>query len=119
VDTLVKDEIIVVEGRVSKDDFSGGFRMNAQKVMTLAEAKTRFARGIQVSLRGPDENICKALQSTFVPYRNGSDLVWIDYSNTRARVRLELPEEAGVKACEELIAALGELEVVSDARLVY
>jgi DNA polymerase-3 subunit alpha len=118
-DMLTKDEIIVVEGRVSVDDFSGGFRMSAQKIMTLAAAKSRFARGIQVSLRGPDEEICRALKSTFVPYKNGSDLVWLDYSNSRARVRLELKEESGVKACEELVAALGELDVVTDARLVY
>jgi len=118
-DMLNKDEIIVIEGRVANDDFSGGFRMTAQKIMTLSEAKSRFARGIQVSLRGPNEEIYPALKSTFIPYRSGSDLVWLDYSNARARVRLELTEECGVKACEELVAALGELDVVTDARLVY
>jgi len=109
----------VIEGRVSNDDFSGGFRMTAQKIMTLSEAKCRFARGVQVSLRGPNDAICPALKSTFIPYRSGSDLIWLDYSNARARVRLELTEECGVKACEELVAALGELDVVTDARLIY
>jgi DNA polymerase-3 subunit alpha len=118
-DLLVKDSIIVIEGRVSKDNFSGGFRMTVQKVMTLSEAKSRFAKGIQISLRGPDDSICSSLQSTFVPYQNGSAQVWLDYSNTRARVRMELGEEWNVKACEELVAALGELEMVSEARLVY
>ncbi len=118
-DMLNKDEIIVIDGRVSTDDFSGGYRMTAQKVMTLSDAKSRFARGIQVSLRGPDEDICAALQSTFLPYRNGSDLVWLDYSNARARARLELSEDYSVKACAELVAALNELETVSDARLIY
>ncbi len=118
-DMLNKDEFIVIEGRVANDDFSGGFRMTAQKIMTLSAAKSRFARGIQVSLRGPNEEIYPALKSTFIPYRSGSDLVWLDYSNARARVRLELTEECGVKACEELVAALGELDVVTDARLVY
>jgi len=116
---LNKDEIIVVEGRVSTDNFSGGYRMTAQKIMTLSEAKSRFARGVQISLRGPGEDICASLQSTFVPYQNGSGQVWLNYSNKRARARLELGEEWNVKACEELVAALGELEMVSDARLVY
>ena len=118
-DTLTKDEIIVVEGRVSTDDFSGGFRMSAQKIMPLSDAKARFAKGVQISLRGPGEDICSALQSTFVPYREGSGQVWLNYSNPRARVRMELGEEWNVKPCEELVAALGELEMVSDARLVY
>jgi DNA polymerase-3 subunit alpha len=116
---LNKDEIIVVEGRVSTDNFSGGFRMTAQKIMTLSDAKSRFASGVQISLRGPGEDICAALQSTFAPYQNGSGQVWLNYSNKRARARLELGEEWNVKACEELVAALGELENVTDARLVY
>jgi len=116
---LNKDEIIVVEGRVAVDSFSGGFRMSAQKIMTLSDAKTRFAKGVQISLRGPDEEICSALQSTFVPYQDGSGQVWVNYSNARAMARLELGEAWHVKACEELVAALGELEMVSDARLVY
>ena len=118
-ETLNKDEIIVVEGQVSADDFSGGFRLSAQKVMTLADAKSRFARGVQVALRGPHDDICKALRNTFEPYRDGSGRVWLDYSNARARARFELGDEWNIKPCEELVAALGELSMVSDARLVY
>jgi DNA polymerase-3 subunit alpha len=118
-DMLNKDEIIVVDGRVAKDDFSGGFRMTAQKIMTLSEAKSHYAQGVQISLRGPSDTLCASLQSTFMPYRNGSNPVYLDYSNQRARARLELGEEWNVKACEELVAALNELEVVSDARLMY
>jgi DNA polymerase III subunit alpha len=118
-DLLNKDEIIVVDGLVATDAYSGGFRIVAQKIMTLAEAKSRFAKGVQIALRGPGEDICAALQATFEPYRNGSARVWVDYSNARARARLELGEEWAVKPCEELVAALGELEVVSDARLIY
>jgi DNA polymerase-3 subunit alpha len=119
VDLLRKDEIVVVEGLVAPDDFSGGFRVSAQKIMPLGDAKSRFARGVQISLRGPGDDICAALQSTFAPYRNGSGRVWLNYSNARARARFELGEEWSVKVCEELVAALGELETVSDARLVY
>ncbi|MBT8048607.1 MAG: DNA polymerase III subunit alpha [Xanthomonadales bacterium] len=118
-EVLGTDEIVVAEGRVAPDKFTGGFRMNVQKIMTLAEAKARFAKGIQISLRGPGEAICASLQSTFVPYQDGSAQVWLNYSNARARAQLLLGEEWNVKACEELVAALGELEMVSDARLVY
>jgi DNA polymerase-3 subunit alpha len=118
-DLLNKDEIIVVEGLVSTDAYSGGFKVTAKKIMTLAEAKNRFAKGVQIALRGPGEGICAALLATFEPYRNGSARVSVDYSNARARARLDLAEEWNVKPCEELVAALGELEAVSDARLVY
>jgi len=117
-DLLNKDEIVVVEGRVSADTFSGGYRMSAQKVRTLAEAKAEFARGVQISMRGGGD-ICPALSATFMPYRNGRAAVIIDYSNNRARARLELGEDWNLKPCEELVAALSELDAVTDARLLY
>jgi len=117
-DILAKDEIIVVEGKVSADLFSGGYRMTAQKVRTLAEAKSEFAHGIHISIRGSGD-ICAALRSAFLPYRNGRASVIIDYANNRARARLELGEDWNVKPCEELVAALAELDAVTDARLIY
>jgi DNA polymerase-3 subunit alpha len=116
---LIKDEIVVIEGKVNADKFSGGYRMSAQKIRTLADAKSEYARGIQISIRGTDEDLSSSLQSAFLPYRNGPAPVTIDYSNNRARARLELGEEWNVKPCEELVAALSELDAVTDARLLY
>ena len=118
-DLLQKDEIIVVEGLVGTNSFSGGFQARVQKVMPLSDAKSRFARGVHISLTGPDEDIYTRLQFVLAPYRDGSDQIWLEYSNTRARARLELGAEWGVKACEELVAALGELDIVNEAHLVY
>ena len=118
-DLLSKDEIIVVEGEVSHDDFSGGFRMKAPKVMKLSEAKDRFATGVAIALRGPDSDLVDVLISTFAPYRGGSHRVFVDYSNGRARAQFELGEEYRIKACDELVAALNQLEQVQGARLLY
>jgi DNA polymerase-3 subunit alpha len=117
-DLLSREEIIVAEVGVSIG-FGGGHQVRVQKLMTLSDAKSRFARGVRVSLKGPDAEICSRLKFVFAPYRNGSDRVWLDYSNARARASMELGAEWGVNACEELVAALGELENVSEAKLVY
>jgi hypothetical protein len=45
--------------------------------------------------------------------------VWVIYNNGRARAQLELGEEWQLTACEELIAALNELDAVRQAQLVY
>jgi len=118
-DKLVKDEIIVIEGKVARDNFSGGYRMTADKIMTLAEAKSTFAKGVSISVRGPQPNLVYLLETTFAPYRKGQASVWLNYQNGRARAQLELADEFKVKACEELIAALNEIEPVREARLVY
>lgn len=116
---LQKDEIIVVEGLVGTNSFSGGFQARVQKVMTLSDAKSRFARGVHISMAGPDEDIYTRLKFVLAPYRDGSDQIWVQYSNSSACARLELGAEWGVKACEELVAALGELDIVKEAHLVY
>ncbi len=118
-DQLIKDEIIVVEGNVSVDNFLGGYRMTAQKIRSLAQARAEYARGVQISLRSCDNMACEALEAAFLPYRKGRATVFIDYSNNRARARLELSAAWNLEPCEELLAALSGLDEISDARLIY
>jgi DNA polymerase III subunit alpha len=51
---LVRDSILVVEGVVSTDDFSGGLRMRANEAYTLGEARRRFAREVVLQLHADD-----------------------------------------------------------------
>ncbi len=118
-DLMTKDNIIVIEGNVVADDFSGGYRISANHIMSLAEAKSRFSSGISISVSGPDAGLCDALAATFSPYQAGSAPVYIHYRNPRARVSLELGRDWTVKPCEELIAALNELDAVKQASLRY
>ena len=101
------------------DDFTGSYRISANHIMSLADAKTRFARGISIAVSGPDEGLCSTLAATFSPYQSGDSPVFLHYKNKRARVSLELGQEWTVKPCEELIAALNELDVVMQAGLRY
>jgi DNA polymerase-3 subunit alpha len=114
-DLMIKDSIVVIEGYVVADDFTGGYKITADHIMPLAEAKARFARGVNIAVSGPDENLCTALESTFRPYLGGSSPVFLHYRNQRARVTLELGNDWNLKPGEELIAALNELEVVKQA----
>ena len=45
--------------------------------------------------------------------------MYVHYRNKRARVTLELGQDWHVRPCEELIAALNELEIVKLAGLRY
>ncbi|MEM1412877.1 MAG: OB-fold nucleic acid binding domain-containing protein, partial [Pseudomonadota bacterium] len=118
-DLLNKDEMIVVEGKVSVDDFNGGFRMTASKVMSLAEAKGRFARGVRIAVQGPCPDLVEELNAAFAPYRAGVGRVYLSYRNPRARAKLQLGDEWRINPCEELVAALGDLPGVTEAALVY
>ena len=118
-DLMVKDTIVLIEGNVAADDYTGNYRVTVNHIMTLADAKTRFAKGVNIAVSGPDDDLCAALTSTFSPYKGGSAPVYVHYRNQRARVSLELGNNWTVKPCEELIAALNELELVKQAGLRY
>jgi len=118
-DLLTKDAIVMIEGNVVADDFTGGYKITASHIMSLADAKARFARGVNIAVSGPDESLCLELASTFRPYQGGSSPVFLHYRNQRSRVTFELGNEWTVKPCEELIAALNELDAVKQAGLRY
>lgn len=116
---LSKDQMIVVEGKVMVDDFSGGFRMSASLVSLLSDAKQRFARGVRVTVQNPDSDFDRALLMAMKPYSNGQGTVFVDYRNERARASMELGSSWRIKPCEELVAALSMVDAVTDAHLVY
>lgn len=47
---LQTDALVVVEGEVSQDDFSGGLRLRAKRVMSLEEARTGLAESLRMKL---------------------------------------------------------------------
>ncbi len=118
-DLMEKDAIVVIEGNVVADSFTGGYKITANHIMSLADAKARFAKGVNIAVAGPDENLCTTLAATFSPYQNGNSPVYLHYRNQRARVSFELGRDWTVKPCEELVAALNELEAVKQAALRY
>ena len=51
-DLLKDDELLVVQGKVQPDRFSGGLRLNVNQVWSLAAARARFGRYLQVAING-------------------------------------------------------------------
>jgi DNA polymerase-3 subunit alpha len=109
------DEVLIVEGKVQKDDFAGEgkIRVVADRLLTLAEARGRFARQLKLSLNGQASGANAAsavhrLRSLLAPYTPGNCPVRVAYRNAEATCELALGEGSRVRLEDELIAALGE-----------
>ncbi|WP_288463399.1 DNA polymerase III subunit alpha, partial [uncultured Pseudomonas sp.] len=48
---LQTDALVIVEGEVSQDDFSGGLRLRAKRVLGLEEARTALAESLRIAVR--------------------------------------------------------------------
>jgi DNA polymerase-3 subunit alpha len=61
-DLLKDDELIVVQGKVQPDRFSGGVRLNVQQVWDLAGARCRFGKFLRVELNGSVPPVAELLR---------------------------------------------------------
>ena len=120
-DLLNADEVIVVSGKVEIDDFNGGFRMVAEQLISLDQARARFARCLHLHLNQAAHihEIEQDLAAALRPYRNGNLPVLVDYCNDKASARLKLGPDWRVQPCAELLAAMQALEAVQRVELVY
>ncbi|MDA8094091.1 MAG: DNA polymerase III subunit alpha [Betaproteobacteria bacterium] len=103
-DCLKEDQLLVVEGKVSKDDYSGGLRVTADKLYDLAGARSHFAKAVRLTCNGGSRG--DKLQEILAPYRNGPCPVVVAYRNGRARCEIELGESWRVHLHDDLLRSL-------------
>jgi DNA polymerase-3 subunit alpha len=116
---LTRDQILIVDGGLRIDDFSGGgFQLRARSACSLADACRRHARLLQVKLNGVGPNFVAQLQQALAGYRGGRATVTLHgYHNQHAQADLELGEDWRVDAIPDLLRAVRALPGVKAARL--
>jgi len=118
---LQSDQVIVVEGQVSHDDYSGQMKMRVSSVMDVATARQQFSRGIRLALHADQlqNGLLEKLDDTLRPFRNEGSPVWIEYSSAEARTRIELGESWRVQPDDNLLFELKHLVGEKSVELVY
>jgi DNA polymerase-3 subunit alpha len=117
------DEVLVIEGKVQRDDFSGGLRVVADKLMTLGEARGRFAKALRLAMNGAASKggtaATEKLRTLLAPYRNGPCPVRVRYRNGEAECELPLGEAWRVRLDDELLAGLQQWLRAENVQIVY
>ena len=101
-------QMLIVEGEISSDDYSGGVKMVANQLYTIDEARTRFAKCVALSLTAQNNSLLPALQS-ILKMNQGGCVVQIHYSNSAAKATLALSTQWRVSPTDELLMTLGDL----------
>jgi DNA polymerase-3 subunit alpha len=109
---LLKDDaLLVIEGKINRDEYSGGVRVTAEKIYDLAGARTRFAQGLrlvcngQVSSQPGNGRKLAELLEAYKAHEGGCP-VWVDYQNPNARCRVRLGEGWRVRLDDRLLESL-------------
>lgn len=113
---LVKDQVIIAHGEVSADNFTGGWRIKGEKVLTIDEARTSRAKSLLLKMRDKhvsSENLSK-LQCILLKFVSTKGCpVLIDYEALSYLTRIRLGDRFRVLATEELLSTL-RCELVPD-----
>jgi DNA polymerase-3 subunit alpha len=107
----VEDALVIVQGKLQPDRFSGGLRLNVTQVWDLAEARARFGRYLAVDLNGSLPPVAELLrlwparkvQSDQGELRQGLT-VRLRLRRSTATADLDLGEEARFWPCDEALA---------------
>jgi DNA polymerase III subunit alpha len=114
---LREDQLLIVEGKASFDNFSQSMRLTAERLYDLAAARNRFARGVRLHCNGQSSG--QKLKDLLSPYRNGTVPVCVVYTNGEARAEIELGDAWKVKLDDNLIAMLGQWLEPGNIEIVY
>jgi DNA polymerase-3 subunit alpha len=116
-DILKEDQLLIVEGKVSHDEFSGGLRVSADKLYDLTAARNHYARAMRLTCNG--QSNAKKLMEMLAPYRPGTCPVSIIYRNNVASCVVELGDNWRVNLNEDLLQSLSTWLDEDNVNIVY
>ncbi|HNU67224.1 MAG TPA: DNA polymerase III subunit alpha, partial [Methylotenera sp.] len=120
---LKDDQLVIVEGRVSHDDFSGGIRVNARKLYDLSGLRNSRASFLKIACNGQAD--AAKLKTMLQPYCRADTEeqrgcpVKVEYHNKSSKVELMLGSAWRVDLHEELIASLTEWLSRENVKILY
>ena len=114
---IVTDEVLIIEGKVRFDEFSGSNSVVAEKLMTLGEARARFAKHLLLRMNGTAD--ARKLKSLLMPFVPGTAQVRLRYCNAAAECELVLGEKVRVRLDDLLLEALTDWLKQENVEIVY
>jgi DNA polymerase-3 subunit alpha len=105
------NQILVISGQVSFDNFSGGITMTAREVCTIAQAREKRVRAIKMTLNMVqiDEKFFENLRKVLEPYKFGTCPIKIMYQRPDALAELTLGTEWCVTPTDDLLTRLSQM----------
>jgi DNA polymerase-3 subunit alpha len=118
---LSKDALLVVEGQVSVDEYSGGFKMSADRIFNIDQARAAFASHLEIDVEATlaAGDLVDELKRALKPATPGSCPVHIRYDAGTAQAEIVLGPEWKVAPSNALIEAITGLAGADRVRLIY
>ncbi|MGR3968436.1 DNA polymerase III subunit alpha [Shewanella sp. 1180_01] len=118
---LEKDRILICEGEVSYDDFAGGNRMTARNIIDISEARSHFAKALEIDMDGSEltPSALDTFEQALSPWRNGAVPVVINYAQAQAKGQFRLADAWRVNPTDDLMLSLESLLGPNKVRILF
>lgn len=116
---LVKDTLIIVEGDVSLDEYSGGNRIVSRDIYTIDQARECYAKYVKIRLPSTRTEELTELAHLLEKHRGGNCRITIDYAGSDAKANLHLGEAWRIRPTETLLQLLRDLFSEQQVEVVY
>ena len=118
---IVKDQILIIDGVISIDDYNGKPRIRAKEITRLDDARIDHGKGIVICIDADQQKgtLIADLENTLKPYRDGDCKVLIQYQSAQGEAKFELGAQWKVVPERDLLRRLSSLEGVVAARVIY
>ncbi|MBS0286338.1 MAG: DNA polymerase III subunit alpha [Proteobacteria bacterium] len=106
---LTKDQLIIVEALAGNDSFSGGLKVKAQNIFTLAKARETFAKKVKISFMNKmSDEAMLGLKTYLENQEKGECPIYIQFQNDKANAQIKLDPRWNIKPTENALTGLKE-----------
>ncbi len=120
-DRLQPDKLVVIQGKIGQDNFTGGLAATAEAVYDITRAREMCGKALLISLDNKAElaDVATPIKSVIDSFRDGLTVIELEYSNKAARTLLRLGDDWKVTPTDSLMVDLLKLPVVNAVRMKY
>ena len=118
---LQPDKLVVIQGKIGQDNFTGGLAATAEVVYDVARAREMCGKALVVKIdnQSDDHGWVDFLKTTIDPFKDGLIPVEVDYRNQDARSVISLGADWKVTPSDALLASLESSPLVIEVIMKY
>lgn len=99
------DKLVVIQGKIGQDNFTGGLSATAEKVFDITGAREAFGQALQINFSSEDEvhPWVEQLKNTLTPFKGGALGMELRYQNQQASALFKFGEEWQITPSDTLL----------------
>jgi len=120
-DQLQPDKLVVIQGKIGQDNFTGGLAATADTVYDITRAREMCGKSLLITLENkanlPD--VVAPIQTVLTSFSDGLTIIELEYINKEARTLIRLGDDWRISPTDNLIADLLKLSMVNAVKMKY